>query len=156
MKTTDEIANELFFIDGSFVVHRLRCLWLHGATNMSKISIFEYLVNYTNEPDRNGCITPIVHYFPGFTEHQTKPIYPTFYGKPSYKVLYEAKCGPIKKGNVVRHLCGNKKCININHLREGTQSENRLDESYHKQGLRLVYDKYSTRLTKIWPICDID
>jgi HNH endonuclease len=116
---------------------------------MSKISIFGWLFTYCNDPDINGCIEPVSHYFPGYTEHQTKPIYPTFYGKAAFKVLYETKHGPIKKGRVVRHLCGNKRCVNINHLREGTESENRLDQYYNKQGFRLVYDKYMTKLVKM-------
>lgn len=42
-------------------------------------------------------------------------------------------------GNVVRHLCHNKKCLNIAHLKQGTHKENGEDESlkYYKENLHL-------------------
>lgn len=38
--------------------------------------------------------------------------------------VYEDHYGPIPTGMVVMHICDNRKCINIEHLRLGTQSEN--------------------------------
>lgn len=36
----------------------------------------------------------------------------------------------IPKDKVIRHLCHNKHCINPYHLKPGTRSENKQDESY--------------------------
>ena len=44
-----------------------------------------------------------------------------------FRVLYENKYGKIPKGNVLRHLCNNAWCVNVNHLKVGTQKENCLD-----------------------------
>lgn len=119
---------------------------------MDKISIYEWLHNYCKAPDVNGCIEPISHYFPGWTAHQNGiPKYPIFYGKVAYKQLYELVHGPIKKGNVVRHLCGNKRCVNIRHLKEGTHSDNRLDQAHHKAGYMPVYRDGVLTLKKLKP-----
>lgn len=44
-----------------------------------------------------------------------------------YRVLYQQKYGQISKGLVLRHLCNNAWCCNIEHLRPGTQKENAYD-----------------------------
>jgi hypothetical protein len=33
---------------------------------------------------------------------------------------------------LIRHVCGNKKCATCSHYRTGTKSENELDNQYHK------------------------
>ena len=38
------------------------------------------------------------------------------------------------KSFVVRHLCHNKNCINLSHLKAGTLSENQLDSRQYKKG----------------------
>lgn len=44
-----------------------------------------------------------------------------------YRVLYQQKYGEIPKGLVLRHLCNNAWCCNIEHLKVGTQKENMQD-----------------------------
>tara|TARA_Y100000034_G_scaffold136784_1_gene215748 strand:- start:8034 stop:9029 length:996 start_codon:yes stop_codon:yes gene_type:complete len=45
---------------------------------------------------------------------------------------------PYEELTIVRHLCNNRRCINPEHLKEGTRSENALDSrSYHK-GVKLT------------------
>ncbi len=55
-------------------------------------------------------------------------------------VAYELEKGPIKSGNVVRHLCDNPCCFNPDHLEQGTQHENVLDMVQKGRG----YDKSGT------------
>ena len=44
-----------------------------------------------------------------------------------FRVLYQKKYGTISKGLVLRHLCNNSWCCNIEHLKVGTQKENSQD-----------------------------
>lgn len=41
-----------------------------------------------------------------------------------FRVLYQQKYGNIPKGKVLRHLCNNSWCCNVDHLKVGTQKEN--------------------------------
>lgn len=45
----------------------------------------------------------------------------------AHRYAYRQKHGDIPDGSVVMHLCDNPKCVNVEHLRLGTQSENRKD-----------------------------
>lgn len=47
-------------------------------------------------------------------------------GKPDrlFRVLYQQKYGEISKGLVLRHLCNNAWCVNIEHLKVGTYKKN--------------------------------
>jgi hypothetical protein len=53
-----------------------------------------------------------------------KNLYPMTRGRGVHVLAYEEVCGPIPKGKVVMHECDNPRCVNINHLRLGTQQEN--------------------------------
>lgn len=44
-----------------------------------------------------------------------------------FRVLYEQKNGKIPKGMVLRHLCNNAWCVNVEHLKIGTYKENYQD-----------------------------
>lgn len=44
-----------------------------------------------------------------------------------FRVLYQQKYGNIPKGLVLRHLCNNAWCVNIEHLKVGTKKENYQD-----------------------------
>lgn len=44
-----------------------------------------------------------------------------------FRVLYQQKYGKIPKGLVLRHLCNNAWCVNVEHLKVGTQKENHQD-----------------------------
>ena len=44
-----------------------------------------------------------------------------------FRVLYQQKYGKIPKGLVLRHLCNNAWCVNVKHLKVGTQKENYQD-----------------------------
>lgn len=47
--------------------------------------------------------------------------------KPAYRIAYILTNGDIPEGQVVRHMCKNKDCVNPNHLKLGTQKENMED-----------------------------
>ena len=52
---------------------------------------------------------------------------------PVHKAIYLAFHGPVPDRHVVRHLCGWGGCCKPEHLGEGTQSENMLDDSFHRK-----------------------
>lgn len=46
-----------------------------------------------------------------------------------HRVLFEEKNGPIGLGLVIRHICDNRSCINIEHMLPGTALENAQDRN---------------------------
>lgn len=44
-----------------------------------------------------------------------------------HQLAYETWVGPIKSGEVIRHRCDNRKCINPEHLETGTHADNMHD-----------------------------
>jgi len=72
--------------------------------------------------------------------------YPYCAGGMAYKVCWELHFGELPKFNrqgrkqVVRHLCGNKICVNPNHLTLGTHSDNSNDRYNGGKGLVLTQE----------------
>lgn len=87
------------------------------------------------EEKNNGCLECVSH---SKDDYGYTRIY--FKGKHSrlFRVIYEQKYGEIPKGMVVRHICDNPSCCNINHLELGTPTDNVNDmitrgrSGYHK------------------------
>ena len=59
--------------------------------------------------------------------------YGTFYlrrrGRRAHRVAWFAANGPIPEGMVVNHSCRNRRCVNVQHLRLLTATENALADS---------------------------
>lgn len=76
------------------------------------------------EKQDNGCIRCISHCTDkdGYTRIR-------YNGKHDrlFRVLYQKKYGEIPKGLVLRHLCNNAWCVNVEHLKVGTQKDNYQD-----------------------------
>lgn len=73
------------------------------------------------EEQPNGCIKCVSHCMDqdGYVRIRYK-------GKHErlFRVLYMLKYGDIPKGKVIRHLCNNAYCCNVEHLKIGTQQDN--------------------------------
>lgn len=61
-----------------------------------------------------GCITK---YGYGWQTHEQK-------NWLAHRLAWVKAFGPIPDGQVVRHKCDNRKCINLDHLELGTQKDN--------------------------------
>jgi hypothetical protein len=96
----------------------------HGKTQ----SLKERFLNMIDSEKENGCIN-----WNGYTSitggHGVLSI--RINGKPfmykAHRLSYQLFKGEIPKDKFVLHNCNNVKCVNINHLRIGTQKENVLD-----------------------------
>ena len=82
------------------------------------------------EIDDNGCWNCVSH-------NCDSSGYPRFYYKnKTYKMsrfVYEVYKEKIKDGNVILHTCDNPKCINPNHLTQGSHQENMIDMANKKR-----------------------
>ena len=60
--------------------------------------------------------------------------------KMHHRFVWEEHHGPIPKGLIIRHLCHNTSCVNIDHLAIGTHKDNRQDDidagrmNWHSKG----------------------
>lgn len=80
--------------------------------------------NIILERQENGCIKCLSHCTDndGYVRIRYK-------GKQDrlFRVLYQQKYGEIPKGKVLRHICNNTWCVNVEHLKIGTHKENMED-----------------------------
>lgn len=85
------------------------------------------------QKEENGCVKCISHCTDkdGYVRIRYK-------GKHDrlFRVLYQQKNGEIPKGLVLRHLCNNAWCVNVEHLKVGTQKENYQDMVNCGRGLK--------------------
>jgi hypothetical protein len=47
--------------------------------------------------------------------------------KRAHRFSFEKLVGPIPHGEIIRHICNNRKCVNPDHLKSGTSSDNMQD-----------------------------
>ena len=64
-----------------------------------------------------------------------------------HRYTWEQNKGPIPKGKVIRHLCHNKKCHNIDHLAIGTQKEN-IHDNFDVGSIRRNHNHGMAKLSK--------
>lgn len=53
--------------------------------------------------------------------------YGRFRGERAHRYAYRLHKGPVPEGMMIRHLCGNKLCVNPAHLEPGTMADNAAD-----------------------------
>jgi hypothetical protein len=62
----------------------------------------------------------------------------------AHRVAYELKHGPIAPGQIVRHRCHNRQCVNPEHLETGTHQDNMDDMTEGRQGRSKLTNKEVT------------
>jgi len=63
-----------------------------------------------------------------------KQAYGAFRKMNAHRYAYQIHCGDIPDGMVVRHMCGNKLCVNPRHLEPGTHQDNYNDRARLGEG----------------------
>lgn len=110
--------------------------WLDNESVQTTEDYLKYIESKGIRQD-NGCLL-----WPNLTRNG--------YGAVSYKgklwtlhrlvyELYHDK--KIKEKNVIRHLCNNKMCYNIEHLKEGSQKENTEDMLKYSKRVKISQDQ---------------
>jgi hypothetical protein len=79
--------------------------------------------------DATGCLECSCHRVRGYGKVRVS-------GKwmAAHRVVWESANGQIPEGLVIMHKCDNPACINIDHLRTGTHSENTRDKFLKQRG----------------------
>lgn len=84
----------------------------------------------------NGCI----EYQPGKLKHKYGLVSLTINGKrknvPAHRALWMAthEAWTLPTGVVIRHKCDNERCVNIDHLLDGTHADNAMDRVSRGRG----------------------
>jgi HNH endonuclease len=60
--------------------------------------------------------------------------YATVRHKKAHRAVWEHHHGPIPDGLIIMHICDNRPCINITHLRLGTRADNMADMAMKERG----------------------
>ena len=90
-------------------------------TNFIKEDMVRFETRYTKQPD--GCWD-----FTGGIIPDGYGNFPTKDGNiRAHRFSYMIYKGEIEEGKVIMHTCDNRKCVNPEHLKQGTQQENVLD-----------------------------
>lgn len=92
--------------------------------NLGKLSNGSTSKEVILERQENGCIKCISH-----CTDKDGYVRIKYNGKHDrlFRVLYQRKYGKIPKNMVLRHLCNNAWCCNVEHLKVGTYKENYQD-----------------------------
>ena len=64
----------------------------------------------------------------------------------AHRFSWELVNGPIPDGQVIRHMCDNKLCVNPDHLKVGTVCENNQDKTGKHKFIPVLPDKYEEAL----------
>jgi len=85
---------------------------------------FELRKKFKAKLDTNGCVVCTSHKpnkrgYQALTVKRKKILL--------HRFIYQIHNGPISDDLVVRHTCDNRQCINPNHLKKGTTSDNVMD-----------------------------
>src|ERR1700742_4317392 len=94
----------------------------HQSTTLVKLLTVGDIIAEFKRPilvDENGCWNWLGSISTqGYAIYNLKPVYGLLYTKSG------RYCPPNK---VLRHICANKRCVNLEHIVEGTYSENLID-----------------------------
>jgi len=90
-------------------------------TNFIEEDMVRFETRYTKQPD--GCWE-----FTGGIIPDGYGNFPTKDGNfRAHRFSYMIYKGELEEGKVIMHTCDNRKCVNPEHLKQGTQQENVLD-----------------------------
>lgn len=92
--------------------------------NLGKINTGKTSKNVILEEQDNGCLKCVSH-----CSDKNGYVRIRYNGKHNrlFRVLYEKAKGKIPKGKLIRHLCNNSWCVNVEHLEIGNSMDNYYD-----------------------------
>ena len=99
------------------LMNKIICIPQEGKRR--KLKAIEYIVN------NKGCFICISHFI---GTHGYPRIFRNGHMQNLHRVLYEEKHGTLLPEIEVRHTCDERKCINMEHLIQGTQADNANDK----------------------------
>ena len=100
---------------------------LYGMQRIPDSLLVNHLLGRTVE-DQNGClIWQGAQCGPGYRERNGYANVRRGGSRTGHRLMWAALNGPIPEGKVIMHTCDRPPCLNPDHLRLGTQSENMKD-----------------------------